>query len=72
MLLVAVTGALILQMAGIYFPPLRELLGTQPLALSDLLIVGAAASVGYVAIRLDRILHPGVHDRPGERTTEST
>ena len=72
MLLVAVTGALILQMAGIYFPPLRELLGTQPLALSDLLIVGAAASVGYVAIRLDRILPPGVHDRPGERTTEST
>ncbi|HYN94325.1 MAG TPA: cation-transporting P-type ATPase [Pilimelia sp.] len=71
-LLVAVAGALILQLAGIYLPPLRELLGTQPLALSDLLIVGAAASLGYVAIRLDRILHPSAHDRPREGTSGST
>src|SRR6185369_11190781 len=56
-LLVAVAGALLLQLAGVYLPLLQDLLGTQPLALLDLLIVGAAASLGYAAIRLDRIIH---------------
>ena len=51
----------LLQLAGIYLPLLRDLLGTQPLALLDLLIVGAAATLGYAAIRLDRIIHPPKH-----------
>ncbi|MDR8411699.1 cation-translocating P-type ATPase [Nonomuraea sp. 3-1Str] len=58
MLLLAVAGALVLQLAGLYLPPLQELLGTEPLAPGDLLIVGALSILGYAAVRLDRILHP--------------
>jgi Ca2+-transporting ATPase len=58
MLLVAVAGALALQFAGVYLPPLQALLGTEALALPDLLVVCAAATVGYAAIRLDRVVHP--------------
>jgi len=58
MLLVAVAGALALQFAGLYLPPLRDLLSTQPLTPVDLLIACAAATLGYAAIRLDRIVHP--------------
>lgn len=58
MLLVAVAGALLLQLAGLYLPLLRELLGTEPLTAGDLLIVSAVSVFGYVAARLDRILHP--------------
>ena len=56
-LLAAVAGALALQLAGIYLPFLRHLLGTQPLTLPDLLIVAAISTLGYAAIRLDRIIH---------------
>ncbi|MET7336136.1 cation-transporting P-type ATPase [Nonomuraea sp. NPDC005650] len=68
MLLLAVAGALVLQLAGLYLPPLQELLGTQPPALGDLLIVSALSVLGYVAVRLDRILHPS---RP-QRSTHPT
>jgi Ca2+-transporting ATPase len=61
LLLVAVAGALALQLAGVYLAPLRQLLGTEPLSLPDLLIVCAAATVGYAAIRLDRVIHPTKH-----------
>ncbi|MFF4615545.1 cation transporting ATPase C-terminal domain-containing protein, partial [Nonomuraea jabiensis] len=64
MLLLAVAGALLLQLAGLYLPPLQELLGTEPLALGDLLIVGALSVLGYAAVRLDRILHPSRPQRP--------
>jgi Ca2+-transporting ATPase len=57
MLLAAVGAALSLQLGAIYLPGLRALLGTQPLAVGDLLIVAAASSLGYAAIRLDRIIH---------------
>jgi len=50
--------ALGLQLAGVYLPPLRELLGTRPLALPDLVIVSALATLGFAAVRLDRVLHP--------------
>jgi len=59
LLLVAVAGALLLQIAAIYLPPLRALLGTQPLPLTDLAIVSAISTLGYAAVRLDRIVHPG-------------
>jgi len=39
-------------------PVLQDLLGTQSLALGDLLIVAACSSLGYAAIRLDRLIHP--------------
>ncbi len=58
MLLFAVAGAFVLQLAALYAPPLRQLLGTQPLAAGDLLIVTALSVLGYAAARLDRILHP--------------
>ncbi|MET0494459.1 MAG: cation-transporting P-type ATPase [Actinoplanes sp.] len=58
MLLAAVGVALTLQLAGIYLPILRNLLGTEPPAVTDLLIVCAVSSLGYAAIRLDRLFHP--------------
>ncbi|MFE3794862.1 cation-translocating P-type ATPase [Nocardia tengchongensis] len=58
MLLVAVGVALVLQLAGLYLPPLQELLGTRPLNGIDLLIVTGLSVLGYAATRLDRILHP--------------
>ncbi|MDH2430823.1 cation-transporting P-type ATPase [Sphaerisporangium sp. TRM90804] len=63
MLLLAVAGAFLLQLAGIYLPPLRELLGTEPLAPGDLLIVTALSTLGYAAVRLDRVLHPSPRAR---------
>ncbi len=70
MLLVAVAGALALQFAGVYLPPLQALLGTEPMSLLDLLVVCAAATVGYAAIRLDRVVHPT--KRPATRTAVPT
>jgi Ca2+-transporting ATPase len=67
MLLVAVGTALLLQLAAIYLPPLRQLLGTEPLNLTDLLIVSAVATLGYAAIRLDRVLHPAATPSPAPR-----
>jgi P-type Ca2+ transporter type 2C len=52
-LLVAVAAAFALQVAGLYLPPLRDLLGTQPLPLSDLVIACVPAVLGYLAVRLD-------------------
>ncbi|MCX5066026.1 cation-translocating P-type ATPase [Micromonospora lupini] len=57
MLFAAVGAALLLQLAAIYAPPLRELLGTEPVAATDLLIVTAVSALGYAAIRLDRRIH---------------
>ncbi|BCY09301.1 cation-translocating P-type ATPase [Actinoplanes sp. L3-i22] len=59
MLPAAVAAALALQLAGLYLPILNDLLGTRPVPLPDLLIICALSSLGYAAIRLDRILHPG-------------
>jgi Ca2+-transporting ATPase len=64
MLLAAVGSALLLQLAAVYLPPLRDLLGTQPVQISDLLIVGAAATLGYAAIRLDRRTFQRDHRQP--------
>jgi len=56
MLLAAVAGALALQFAGLYLPFLQELLHTQPLTGLDLLVVFLLSTLGYAAVRLDRIL----------------
>ncbi|MEV0159099.1 cation-translocating P-type ATPase [Nonomuraea fuscirosea] len=64
MLLFAVAGAFVLQLAALYAPPLRQLLGTQPLEAGDLLIVTALSVLGYAAARLDRILHPSPRPAP--------
>ncbi|GAA2287373.1 HAD-IC family P-type ATPase [Nonomuraea roseoviolacea subsp. roseoviolacea] len=72
MLLLAVAGALLLQLAGLYLPPLQELLGTDPLALGDLLIVGGLSVLGYAAARLDRILHPSRPKRAVPSTSRPT
>jgi P-type Ca2+ transporter type 2C len=56
-LLVATGAALLLQFAGLYLPLLRDLLKTQPLSVTDLLIVCALSTLGYAAVRLDRVLH---------------
>jgi Ca2+-transporting ATPase len=59
MLLAAVGMAGALQLAGIYLPVLQDLLGTEPPALTDLLIVCAVSTLGYAAIRLERLIHRG-------------
>jgi Ca2+-transporting ATPase len=64
MLLVAVAGALALQFAGLYLPFLRDLLGTQPLSLVDIAVCVVLSTLGYVAIRLDRVVHPGKPPAP--------
>ena len=56
MLLVAVAGALALQFAGLYLPLLRHLLHTTPLTGTDLLVVFLLSSLGYAAVRLDRVM----------------
>ncbi|HUY49376.1 MAG TPA: cation-transporting P-type ATPase [Streptosporangiaceae bacterium] len=52
----AVAAALALQFAGLYVPLFRELLHTQPLTGTDLLVVFLLSSLGYAAVRLDRVL----------------
>jgi Ca2+-transporting ATPase len=59
MLLLAIAMALGLQFAGLYVPVLNELLGTRPVPILDLLVICALSSLGYAAIRLDRVVHPG-------------
>ncbi|WP_410816264.1 cation-translocating P-type ATPase [Micromonospora sp. 050-3] len=76
MLFAAVGAALLLQLAAIYASPLRELLGTEPVAATDLLIVTAMSALGYAAIRLDRRIHstppPAGVSRPLSKSPEST
>jgi Ca2+-transporting ATPase len=64
-LLWAVAGALGLQFAALYLPFLNDLLKTEPLTGLDLLVVFALSTLGYAAIRLDRVIHKGGHWRPG-------
>jgi P-type Ca2+ transporter type 2C len=56
MLPAAVAAALGLQFAGLYLPFFQELLHTQPLTAVDLAVVFLASTLGYAAVRLDRIL----------------
>ncbi|HTJ72232.1 MAG TPA: cation-transporting P-type ATPase, partial [Actinospica sp.] len=49
----AIAGALALQLAGLYLAPLRDLLGTHPLTALELLVVCAASTLGYPALKLD-------------------
>jgi P-type Ca2+ transporter type 2C len=56
-LLWAVAGSLGLQFAGIYLPLFNDLLKTKPLTAFDLLVVFALSTLGYAAIRLDRVIH---------------
>jgi Ca2+-transporting ATPase len=58
MLPVAIASALALQLAGLYLPPLRDLLGTRPLTGPELALVIVLSTLGYAAVRLDRRLHP--------------
>ncbi|MBA2806870.1 cation-transporting P-type ATPase [Streptomyces sp. KM273126] len=80
-LLVAVGAALSLQTAGVYLPPLRDLLGTEPLSLADLAIACALSGLGHAAMRLQAWLwperppqgpnmtsSPGMRAESGERT----
>ena len=63
-LLVSVAVALALQFAGVYLPFLSELLKTHPLSAVDLVVAFALSTLGYAAIRLDRIVHK---DKPSSK-----
>jgi Ca2+-transporting ATPase len=56
-LLAAIAAALGLQFAGLYVPFLNDLLKTRPLSITELLVVCACSTLGYAAIRLERIVH---------------
>jgi Ca2+-transporting ATPase len=56
-LLLAVAAALGLQFAALYLPFLNDLLKTKPLTIADIAIVSALSTLGYAALRLDRIVH---------------
>ena len=56
-LLWSVAGALGLQFAALYLPFFNDLLKTKPLSALDLVVVVALSTLGYAAIRLDRVLH---------------
>jgi Ca2+-transporting ATPase len=60
-LLAAIATALALQFAGLYIPLLNSLLKTEPLSVTDLAIVCVLSTLGYAAVRLDRIMH---RDKP--------
>ncbi|MDX2820311.1 cation-translocating P-type ATPase [Streptomyces ipomoeae] len=64
-LLVAVGAALSLQVAGVYLPPLQELLGTEPLPPTDLAIACAVSGLGHVVMRLQARLKPERPPRGG-------
>lgn len=64
-LLVAVGAALALQAAGVYLPPLRALLGTEPLPPLDLVIACALSGLGHVVMRAQRSLFPERPPRAG-------
>ncbi|MFI1996622.1 cation-translocating P-type ATPase [Actinoplanes sp. NPDC020271] len=65
MLLLAVGAAFALQFAGLYVPVLNELLGTEPVPLLDLLVICGLSTLGYAAIRLDRVVHRERNSPPG-------
>jgi Ca2+-transporting ATPase len=52
----AVTGSLLLALAGLYVPVLRDLLGTVSLPVSDAALATAVGSLGWVAARVDQRL----------------
>jgi P-type Ca2+ transporter type 2C len=52
----AVAGSLLLALAGLYVPALRDLLGTVPLPASDAALAVGIGALGWLAIRLDRRL----------------
>jgi Ca2+-transporting ATPase len=56
-LLAAVVVSFALQLAALYVPVLQKLLGTRPVRAIDLVIICVLATAGYVAIRLDRVIH---------------
>lgn len=57
-LLIAAGTALALQAAGVFLPPLRDLLGTEPLSPADLVIACALSGLGHVVMRLQTRLRP--------------
>lgn len=59
LLLVTIAVSFGLQIAAVYLPPLQRLLETEALSGPDLLLVSALSVLGYGAVRLDRLLHPG-------------
>ena len=64
-LIAAVGGAFVLQLAGVYAAPLRDLLETKSLPPAEAAAVCAAAAVGYLAARLAR--RTALSTRPPER-----
>ncbi|WP_227982001.1 cation-translocating P-type ATPase [Nocardia spumae] len=63
---VAVAVSFALQVAALYLVPLQDLLHTEPVAVTDLMVMTGASALGYLAVRADRIRHPS----PGRTVKE--
>jgi Ca2+-transporting ATPase len=57
-LIVAVVVAGLLQVVGVYVPILADVLGTEPLPLTDFAVALGLSVAGYAGVHLDRRLHP--------------
>ncbi|MEV7861062.1 HAD-IC family P-type ATPase [Streptomyces hirsutus] len=68
-LLIAVGTALSLRAAGVYLPPLQDLLGTEPLSPTDLVIACALSGLGHVVMRLQTGFRPERPPRGGPSAT---
>jgi Ca2+-transporting ATPase len=58
-LLYAVAGSVALVLAGLYAPPLRELLDTKPLSWTETTLAVAIGVAGWLAIRADLFVTKG-------------
>ncbi|GAA1912706.1 cation-translocating P-type ATPase [Streptomyces sodiiphilus] len=75
-LLLAVAAALGLQVAGVYLPGLQEILGTEALPLTELLVACALSAVGYAGMRAMRRFYPervtAAAEQPSGQDTPAT
>lgn len=67
-LLYAVAGSLALVVAGLYAPPLRDLLDTKPLSWTETAIAVAVGVVGWIAVRADVLVKRGRGRRQPSQT----
>jgi P-type Ca2+ transporter type 2C len=65
---VAVAGAVLLQLAGVFVAPVRALLGTETLGMADVMVATLAAVIPGVVVALTRVWNA----RRGEGTNVST
>ncbi|WAP60123.1 hypothetical protein [Streptomyces sp. S465] len=67
----AAGAALVLQAAGVYLPPLRALLGTEPLPPGGLAVACVLSGLGHIVMRAQARLVPERPPRTGSAVREA-